>query len=42
MVLHMYFHQNKMKNELDVDIDLVLTHGEQRTKEIREKYEKNG
>ena len=29
-------------NELDVDIDLVLTQGERKTRELREKYENLG
>lgn len=33
------FSSKQDENELDVDIDLVLAHGEQKTKELREKYE---
>lgn len=36
------FSSKQDENELDVDIDLVLTQGEQKTKELREKYEKMG
>lgn len=33
------FSSRQGENELDIDIDLVLAQGEQKTKELREKYE---
>ncbi|CAF1310986.1 unnamed protein product [Rotaria sordida] len=45
MIRHGATHVFKSKqdgNELDVDIDLVLAQGEQKTKELREKYERLG
>jgi SWI/SNF-related matrix-associated actin-dependent regulator of chromatin subfamily A member 5 len=36
------FSSKQDENELDVDIDLVLAHGEQKTKELREKFENLG
>ncbi|CAF1054462.1 unnamed protein product [Adineta ricciae] len=36
------FSSKQDENELDVDIDLILAQGEQKTKELREKYETMG
>jgi SWI/SNF-related matrix-associated actin-dependent regulator of chromatin subfamily A member 5 len=36
------FSSKQDENELDVDIDLVLAQGEQKTKELREKFENLG
>jgi SWI/SNF-related matrix-associated actin-dependent regulator of chromatin subfamily A member 5 len=36
------FSSKQDENELDVDIDLVLAHGEQKTKELREKFQNLG
>ena len=36
------FSSKQDENELDVDIDIVLAHGEQKTKEMKEKYQNLG